>query len=838
MKLINFTAPRPQFSDDNGTPLALGRVSFYEAGTTTLKTVYADADQITQATNPHELDAGGFVREGGIWLDEGRYKILVEKSNGAGGWVQEYVIDDVPGTPGVPGELTGAIIGTIADLRLLDPGAFGAVYVSGYYASSDRGEGWFVWEENLSSSDNGGTVIAPNAGPSFGRWVRNVQQAEIIPQIFGAMTDTAFGVASNFQSMIDWCNESGNEEYRKINVLPGLYYIDGNVDFDNSIDLEISNKAFFTSHPASSGTLSITCGYVNIRNRTEPLVVVGIDLVFNPVDTTIRVNPRWFNGSPSFTALEQCATTSGTRDFQISTTLFIDAVETGSLILPNLYFEKDAVFDNQSSTVTIDINSVVAEPRTNPIFVDEFRNVRIAEGDIEAQWFAFSDDVKFEDMLFAITAGNTIGRNLNWSTAKSIGGSNMTTLYKVNHFFEPAAIVSCAVDVLFYSITSGKYKIFDETAVGNYFVRNNGLIPEWFGAVANSATDEAQNTTSFNKMFTDYSESSPTEINGGGLNYRFSGSLNYSGAGFLNLSNIRLTNETLATGVFFNLVGRCNFDKVEVSCITPTMLSNGGTNDVDYSFNNCTFESSDAATKIISFLNNVNISGTTFFSDCAFSSIHVKSYNSIYDNNFFLSSQVEHISQTVNEVTTFVFRNNSLRSVTGFISQVHLNGIQANTDFEGIWIIGNTWVDRPQDMSGTYIGIITTNAAATGHTADVYDNTQLSFQGVTIPTTRPKGLRALAVNTTASNQTLILESHESFLPSFSAPISGFVSGAGQAPASAGGVGVVSVSFYSRNAIGAATLPNVSVDTICTDAGNLSLVAYEFIISTNELLEET
>ena len=838
MKLINFTAPRPQFSDDNGSPLALGRVSFYEAGTTTLKNIYTNADQTTQATNPHELDAGGFVREGGVWLDEGRYKILVEKSDGAGGWVQEYIVDDIPGTSGVPGELTGAIIGTMADLRLLDPGAFGSVYITGYYETSDRGEGWFIWKENLATTDNGGTIISPNGAPAFGRWVRNIQQSEVIPQIFGAMTDTAGGVASNFQSMIGWCNESGNEEYRKILVNPGLYYIDGNVDFDNNIDLEISHGVYFTSHPATTGTLTITCKYVNIRNRVDPLVVSGITLVFNPADINIKVNHIWFNGAPSFSALEQCSTTSGGRNIYVASTMYIDAVETGSLTLQNLFFEETASFDNRSTSASIDILSVNSGVRVTPIFVNEFRNVRISRGEIKAEWFNFSNDVKLEDMFFAITNGNTIQRELTWSVPTSVGGSSMTTLYRIDHYFEPGAVISCAVDVLFNSITSGKYRIFDENGAGNYLVRDSNLLPEWFGAVANSNAYEAQNVASFNKMFTDYGQQSPITIDGGGLTYHFDASITYSGAEVLKVSNMNFTNPVLASGVFFNMNGRCDFENVSISCSAPTMLSNNATGDVDNDFKNCSFISLESTQKIISFFNDVNKLGTTTFKGCRFDTILTRSYNSIYDNNFFESSMVEHTAATINEVTTFVFRNNTLKSVTGALSQVHLNGVAANTDFEGVWIVDNTWVDRPQDMSGTYDGIYTTNAATSGHTADVYNNTALSFLGVTIPTTRPKGLRALPVNTTASQQVLILDTFENFLPKDTAPISGYVSGAGTATASTGGVGVVGASFYSRNSTGVGVLPNINVDTQCTGAGNLSLVSYEFIISTNEILKET
>lgn len=48
-----------QYFDDNGDPLAGGKIYFYETGTTTLATTYSDEAETTENANPVILDAAG-----------------------------------------------------------------------------------------------------------------------------------------------------------------------------------------------------------------------------------------------------------------------------------------------------------------------------------------------------------------------------------------------------------------------------------------------------------------------------------------------------------------------------------------------------------------------------------------------------------------------------------------------------------------------------------------------------------------------------------------------------------------------------------------------------------
>jgi hypothetical protein len=85
-------SPRIKFTDATGTPLALGSLTVYEAGTTTPANTWQDRDLTTLNTNPIALDANG---EALIWLQfDHRYKFLLKDANGAtvSGWPVDNIL--------------------------------------------------------------------------------------------------------------------------------------------------------------------------------------------------------------------------------------------------------------------------------------------------------------------------------------------------------------------------------------------------------------------------------------------------------------------------------------------------------------------------------------------------------------------------------------------------------------------------------------------------------------------------------------------------------------------------------------------------------------------------
>ena len=71
-----------QFFDNNGVPLAGGKLYTYVAGTTTPQATYTSSSGVTFHSNPIILDSAGRVPSGGeIWLTRGlTYKFTLETS--------------------------------------------------------------------------------------------------------------------------------------------------------------------------------------------------------------------------------------------------------------------------------------------------------------------------------------------------------------------------------------------------------------------------------------------------------------------------------------------------------------------------------------------------------------------------------------------------------------------------------------------------------------------------------------------------------------------------------------------------------------------------------------
>lgn len=98
---------------------------------------------------------------------------------------------------------TSLTVDTIAGLKALSVSLFTTglgVFVKGYYAIGDGGEGLFHYDSTSSATANNGTIVQPTTGS--GRWIRYTEGAPYSILWFGAKSDFTFDSTSYIQSCL------------------------------------------------------------------------------------------------------------------------------------------------------------------------------------------------------------------------------------------------------------------------------------------------------------------------------------------------------------------------------------------------------------------------------------------------------------------------------------------------------------------------------------------------------------------------------------------------------------------------------------------------------------
>lgn len=105
-----------QFFDDAAEPLSLGTVGWYEAGTSTLKTIWKDQAETSAHINPIPLDGDGRPPNGAIFI-RGSYKMVVKDSAGITlqtiDYINEYDQPDFTGLTATVDDLNSTTTNTV-----------------------------------------------------------------------------------------------------------------------------------------------------------------------------------------------------------------------------------------------------------------------------------------------------------------------------------------------------------------------------------------------------------------------------------------------------------------------------------------------------------------------------------------------------------------------------------------------------------------------------------------------------------------------------------------------------------------------------------------------------
>ena len=121
-----------QFFDNNGVPLAGGKLYTYAAGTTTPATAYTSSQGVTAWSNPIILNSAGRVSGSGeIWITDGAiYKFVLETSTG----VLIATYDNIAGDGAV---IVQNYTGNGATVAYAVTGNVTNVYINGVYQNQN-----------------------------------------------------------------------------------------------------------------------------------------------------------------------------------------------------------------------------------------------------------------------------------------------------------------------------------------------------------------------------------------------------------------------------------------------------------------------------------------------------------------------------------------------------------------------------------------------------------------------------------------------------------------------------------------------------------------------------
>lgn len=285
--MLNVLNPIAQFLDENGNPISLGKVVFFEAGTDNRKNVYRDYAK-TDPISETILDAGGMFQVP-LFYGSGFYKIKVYKYVHPN-FVDFKTVDNVEGdgivSPIDPTDLKVRFVDDVQRLSTLNAVALDIDYAYCYAHNGDSlGGGWFFWDAASVAPEDNGTIFK-YASQGTGRWIRVFASEVAYPQMFGVNTNQNVPHTALLQSMVNFCIL--NPKYRI--VFPaGSYHLDSNLLIPNGIQCAINSGAVFNNLSTTSITFTLGDGteiegYERAFLKTNPMVV--------SINGTIR--PEWW----------------------------------------------------------------------------------------------------------------------------------------------------------------------------------------------------------------------------------------------------------------------------------------------------------------------------------------------------------------------------------------------------------------------------------------------------------------------------------------------------------------------------------------------------------------
>jgi len=307
----NFVDAWSSILDDRGKFLN-GRVTFYEAGSTTSKkTVYA-TDGTTVLPNPIYTDEfGKTVNQ--VLLDDSDYTIVFERYIGNGqmegdnseaSWFPYKTILSKNGTFTIQNDMSAvqAVVGMEALKNINGMVDKEIVQVFGYYEATDCPPRYFMWHDNGQVTFDGGVTVASNKSTT-GFWRMIIPGDYIDVRWFGDIPSASTtGTSSNLSQRAKAATAANiNKKNLYFPALPGMggiscYVFDGSNTVSVTKDIICDNSVRFVVKTGTTGT-KVSCHelkkcekYLFVSTSSKALIG-GYSLECDWINTS------WFNSS-------------------------------------------------------------------------------------------------------------------------------------------------------------------------------------------------------------------------------------------------------------------------------------------------------------------------------------------------------------------------------------------------------------------------------------------------------------------------------------------------------------------------------------------------------------
>ena len=252
--------------DNAGKLLSGGKMYFYISGTSTPKTVYADAALTTPLPNPVILSASGTKD---IFLGSGAYRVKL---------TDQYDAQVAPPLDGIVGSAAGSAEGTNAsfafvrtydDLRGL-LSVPDVVYVCGVTQVGDGGAGTFqlLTGDTTGLSDDNGIILTSGSGSHV---YKRVFDGYIDPLWFGAK----YGQATA-QNLVITKAITASVQYNFPVLIAGSVYLGSNVTVPAHASISFTDDGFFIAATAVNVTFAddskLICSGRNFGTFVSPKI--------------------------------------------------------------------------------------------------------------------------------------------------------------------------------------------------------------------------------------------------------------------------------------------------------------------------------------------------------------------------------------------------------------------------------------------------------------------------------------------------------------------------------------------------------------------------------------